>query len=241
MDRVVDRAADQLRRDVLSGRVPPGTRLPPERTLCDTLGVSRLTLRAAIARLEGEGLLSARRGSGVTVSDWRRTADLGILPYLVELEGGTLVSDLLALRRSVAADAIAAASTRATEAELDELSAFADALASESDPEALAEGNLEFSRQVVALAGNTPALLLLNTVVRIARERPELSRVLAGDVPAIQASFPAVVALLRARDPERARTSVRTLLEMLDGRSTLSDGAAVGDAGSHRAEKEGPK
>ncbi len=54
---------------------PDGTRLPPERTFAERLGVSRSTLRSAIARLELLGLVEVRHGSGMVV----RTPDPGRL------------------------------------------------------------------------------------------------------------------------------------------------------------------
>ncbi len=243
MERAVDRAADAVRHQILSGRSAAGTKLPPERRLCDDLGVSRLTLRAALARLEGEGLVQARQGSGVTVLDWRDTGDLALLPYLVAEGEGELLAPFLALRRAVAAEAVALAATRATDAELDALEALAVELANEDDPARLAEGNLAFSRQVVRLSGNVPMTLLLNTVTRVARARPELHEVLAGDVPQVQRSVGGIVALLRSRDPAAARVAVRALLYAVEGRlvGVARGGRGPGDAGTHRAEKEGPK
>lgn len=44
------------------GVVPPGERLPPGRDLAARLGVSRVTLREALATLQSTGYLEARRG-----------------------------------------------------------------------------------------------------------------------------------------------------------------------------------
>ena len=54
--------ADRLRRSIALGEVVPGERLPAERTLAATLGVSRLTVRAALRVLQDEGALVTRRG-----------------------------------------------------------------------------------------------------------------------------------------------------------------------------------
>ncbi|MFI9011880.1 PLP-dependent aminotransferase family protein [Actinosynnema sp. NPDC053489] len=57
-----------LRRAVRDGRLAPGTRLPSSRDLAAQLGVARGTVTSAYAQLVGEGYLSARRGSGTTVT-----------------------------------------------------------------------------------------------------------------------------------------------------------------------------
>ena len=47
--RPVDAVLSRLRTAVVDGHYPAGEHLPPERQLAATLGVSRLTLRAAVA------------------------------------------------------------------------------------------------------------------------------------------------------------------------------------------------
>lgn len=55
----------QLTRAIELGRFLPGDQLPPEREFAVQLGVSRMTLRAALRDLEAAGLLNrVRRGSG---------------------------------------------------------------------------------------------------------------------------------------------------------------------------------
>ena len=67
--------AHRLERQIASGERPVGSLLPPEADLAQQLGVSRHTLRQAIAMLRKRGLLVARKGVGTRVeaarSDWR--------------------------------------------------------------------------------------------------------------------------------------------------------------------------
>ena len=49
---------------MLRGRYKAGDRIPPEAELVDTLGVSRVTVRAGLARLAERGVLDRRQGSG---------------------------------------------------------------------------------------------------------------------------------------------------------------------------------
>ncbi len=60
--------ADRLRSRVLSGQYALGDQLPSEPELARELGVSRSSLRAAIALLEEDGLLRRVHGSGTFVS-----------------------------------------------------------------------------------------------------------------------------------------------------------------------------
>src|SRR5947209_3745390 len=53
---------------IASGRLPAGTPLPPERTLADLVGVSRMTLREATNLLEQKGLIESYRGRGTFVA-----------------------------------------------------------------------------------------------------------------------------------------------------------------------------
>ncbi|MGW1891878.1 MocR-like pyridoxine biosynthesis transcription factor PdxR [Streptomyces sp. NPDC002004] len=64
-----------LRDSVRSGRLAPGTRLPPYRSLAADLGVARNTVADAYAELVAEGWLTARQGSGTRVAE--RTEPLG--------------------------------------------------------------------------------------------------------------------------------------------------------------------
>src|SRR5262249_27415042 len=105
---VVDAVADRLRGEILAGRIPPGTRLPSERELSLALGVNRLTLRAALARLEALGLVSTRHGAGTLVASWRERAGLDALSSLIasltpwEDTWRELVTAILELRRVLA-------------------------------------------------------------------------------------------------------------------------------------------
>lgn len=56
-----------LRQKIQSGDYPVGSRLPPERNIAETYGVSRTIVREALLMLELEGTVDIRQGSGVYV------------------------------------------------------------------------------------------------------------------------------------------------------------------------------
>lgn len=58
----VDDITDRLVTAIAIGEYLPGSRLPSERALAESLQVGRMTVRAALARLVGRGLLETQRG-----------------------------------------------------------------------------------------------------------------------------------------------------------------------------------
>lgn len=59
--------ADQLRAKILDGQFAEADVFPTENELCETHGVSRFTVREALRRLQTEGLIARRRGSGTVI------------------------------------------------------------------------------------------------------------------------------------------------------------------------------
>lgn len=59
--------ADRIRQACADGRLPGDARLPGENQMAGIFGVTRVTVRRALARLQQEGLLQARKGVGVFV------------------------------------------------------------------------------------------------------------------------------------------------------------------------------
>lgn len=59
--------AGVLREAILAGDFAEGAQFPTETVLCKQFDVSRFTVREALRRLEAEGLIQRKRGSGTTV------------------------------------------------------------------------------------------------------------------------------------------------------------------------------
>jgi GntR family transcriptional regulator len=59
---------EALREQIREGRFAPGEQLPPENELAASYGVSRATVRAALANLQREGTVVRRQGAGTYVT-----------------------------------------------------------------------------------------------------------------------------------------------------------------------------
>lgn len=68
-----------LKEAILSGDIKPGTYIPSENEMLAAYGVSRITIRRAIADLEHDGLLKRHRGKGSIVLQQKSLSDLNRL------------------------------------------------------------------------------------------------------------------------------------------------------------------
>ena len=64
-----EQVREQLARSIAKGRYATGDQLPSEGELCDQFGVSRITVRQALANLVHSGLLVKRHGKGAFVAE----------------------------------------------------------------------------------------------------------------------------------------------------------------------------
>ena len=87
-----------IRKDILSGVLPPDTRLPSKRALSEHLGVSVVTVETAYQQLEAEGYVYARPRRGVFVSKVERV--LPAPPSAPEIPAMPVRHDRLDLTRN---------------------------------------------------------------------------------------------------------------------------------------------
>ena len=62
---------EDLRKQIVSGKIKPGEKLPSENELSGTYQVSRQTVRKALQILQNEGYIYAEHGRGTFCSRWR--------------------------------------------------------------------------------------------------------------------------------------------------------------------------
>jgi DNA-binding FadR family transcriptional regulator len=215
-----DRIHSELRADILSGALPPGSAVPSERRLSEQLGASRHAVREALKRLQESGLVRISHGGATRVRDWRHDGGLDLLLALAaqgeappELE---LDRAALELRACIGADAARRCAERASATQRAAIGARAKALAAAVEPEAR---NTEYERfwdLVVDGAGNVAYRLALNTLVAgqhvlvldAERVRAEL------DDPA---AIRALAAAIAAGEAASARRMAAELLERAIG------------------------
>ena len=227
-------AEQQLRESILAGQLAPGDRLPAERDLAAQLGISRLTLRSALATLAAQGLLQVRQGSGYVVRNVRETGGSDLLPGIIAcaVRAASVrpsratapnheMADLLRLRRYVAAAVLDAFVERppSKAAQANVRAAIAAFAAVPFDQPALvAQADLAIVRELLAAAGSLVMQVCLNPIVSAVQGDPALRRALYRDPASNLVAWQAVVAWLVA--PKA--TAIPLLLALLARHDTAT-------------------
>ncbi|MDX2854399.1 FCD domain-containing protein [Actinacidiphila glaucinigra] len=160
---IVDVLEDRIREEILTGRHPAGSLLPPERTLAEGYGVTRTTLKHAFGRLVQAGLLETRHGVGTRVRDYERLGGADLLPMLVRHDARWL-SEIFEVRRGVGALIAGAAANRAGDAARTRLRELVEAVRTAGDPDAVQLADAEVHRALARATGNRVYALLTNTL-----------------------------------------------------------------------------
>jgi GntR family transcriptional repressor for pyruvate dehydrogenase complex len=231
-ERLADRVASALIDSIVSGRLEPGDKLPPERELCEQFGVSRPVVREAVRSLIAKGLLvdSPRRGHVVsTLRQETVTESLTLYMRGQRLEYGKLME----VRSVIEVANAGLAAERASAAELDALREAAGRFVLGLSAEDAAVADVEFHRQIATATGNEFFEALLDSIreILLAVQLPTLAepKIVRGAMRA----HAKILAQIEAGDSEGARDAMREHLRMAERgmRSVLktaSAGAVVG-------------
>lgn len=203
-----DGALVQLRAFIARSELRPMDRLPPERELCDTLGVTRNELRKALTILEAEGSVSRHVGRGTFIAESERPADLGIGAISKRTSPRAVMRARLLIEPVIAQEA----AQMATQEQIDALARMvSDARRVQSWREYETLDN-RFHRLVAEASGNTALLAMfdqLNALRRTVvwgRLRPE--RQVPGPEHHSYAEHEAIQRAIAERDGMGARTGM---------------------------------
>ena len=216
--QIVSRLLDLIQQRHLG----PGDRLPAERELSATMGVSRSSLREALRALTVLGVTEMRHGTGTYVSSLEPDLLVRPLSFVLSLSDGGF--DQLFEARRVVEPAIAAlAAERIDDATLDRLDALvtrADAVIESS--EAFLVADVELHDVIREAAGNP----ILGRFMESIHALGLASRQTTGTRRAVRdqsvEDHRAIVAALRAHDAAAAADAMREHLENVERAGTAS-------------------
>lgn len=217
----------QIEKLILRGILRPGERLPSEREMADKMGVSRPSLREALAELQERGLLETRAGAGVFVAD---VLGAGFSDPLIRLFSAhdEAVFDYLAFRRDLeglAADRAAKLGSDTDLKVVDTVFRKMEAAHAKRNPAEEAKLDAEFHLSIVEASHNVIMLHMMRSMFELLREGVFYNRQIMFKQRATRDQLldqhRAINEAIQARDPEAARTAVVAHLNFVEG--SLSD------------------
>ena len=216
---VFETTVEQLATAIRLGVLRDGELLPPERDLAEQLGVSRNTLREAIAELRASARVSTRRGRGGGSVVTYAAPVPGAVPTV---RSGAALADAMDFRRIVEPGAASLAASRPLAA--DQRAWLLQALAEVEHAPDEAAHRLADSRFHLAIATLAGSPMLIEAVTRAQAALAELLAaipVLRRNIDHSNAQHDAVVRAILAGDPEQAR---RAMEEHCDATAALLRG-----------------
>ncbi|HEY1329651.1 MAG TPA: FadR/GntR family transcriptional regulator [Casimicrobiaceae bacterium] len=238
--RLYRQIADQLAQLIARGEFPAGSRLPAERELAVSLGVSRTSVREAIISLEMSGLVEVRVGTGIFVVGARDGAPRA------GVDGGPGPFELLSARKLVEGEIAALAARTASPSDIAGLEQSVSRMAASIDDFARREAEDEAFHRLLAKATGNGSLELV--VEGLWNQRAELWGRLQQHFHTTDLAantirdHRAIAHAVAAHDPEAARAAMhRHLARVAREFQRGVDASQARASGRRRVETDSPR
>lgn len=201
----------------------PGEKLPAERELARTMGVSRPVLREALRALSLMGVVDIRHGDGTYITSLEPKQLVSHLDVVFSTDGVAL-GRLLEARRVVEPGSTRLAATRIDDDGIAGLERLLVALGGAlGDADRFGDLDIEFHDAICDAADN----FLLSQLLRVINTMGKVSRRRTGATRAVRETayrdHRAIIAALRARDADAAESAMAAHLDHIE---RALDGAA---------------
>ena len=217
----------QIEELILRGILRPGERLPAERELSERLGVSRPSLREAIAELQDKGLLTSKAGAGIYVADVLGNA---FSPALIRLFSShdEAVFDYVSFRRDMEGLAAERAAKFGSDTDLKVIQTLFDKMEiahKRRDPSDEARLDADFHLSIIEASHNVIMLHMMRSMYELLREGVFYNRQMMFKQRTTRDGLldqhRAINIAIQARDPAAARAAVEHHLSYVE--QTLGD------------------
>lgn len=209
MASLTDDAIARIQQMIVSGELQPGQRLPPEKELSESLGLSRNSLREAVKALELIRVLDVRRGDGTYVTSLEPAVLLEAVSFVVDMHHDRSLVDLLEVRRILEPASAVLATARASEQQIDDLHALMQSVGEDTGVEELVAHDLQFHSTIASIGGNQYLSGLLDALSsKTVRVRVWRGLTQNGSVQRTLDEHAAIVDAIRRRDPQLVQALV---------------------------------
>lgn len=221
--RVSEEVAGQIKALIATGELAPGDKIPSERELAATLGVSRPSVREALMALEMMGFVEARHGGGTYVCSLTDPDGLDPLNSLLEDKSPRVMQSLIEARMGLESWSAFLAARNASDEEIAEMRHLCSIMEEQAkeggwDPDI----DAKFHVLITKSTRNALQMHMLSTIytsfhtgIMVALtefyKREGYTELLLGQ-------HKAVVEAIAARSPQRARDAMMAHLQLVESK-----------------------
>ncbi|MFZ0613227.1 MAG: FadR/GntR family transcriptional regulator [Desulfobacterales bacterium] len=230
VNRISHNIVDQIRENILAGKLKPGDRLPSEKELSIEFGVSKASLREALRALESLGMLEVKQGmsGGAFVKEVDlETARNNMFNYIFFQNPS--IGEFTQLRTLIEPQVAEIAASKITDTDLDYLEENLNRTRETMDSGPFYyDLDTKFHHRIAQISGNRLICFVIdslkNAIVQI-KLQLELDRDFSIQV---YKAHMRIFDALRKREPQNARTEMhRHIVEVDERMTSFCDGESL--------------
>ncbi len=213
--RLYEQIVAQIEKQILSGKLRYGDRLPTERDLAERFRVSRTVVREAVKALREKGLVQSHPGRGTFITDGTARAVRHSLGFMLRVGSPQSAGNLAEAREILEPEIAALAATRATADQIETIRQTVEAMdRALADADAFVEADLQFHLALAQATQNPLIPTLIDPIVDLLREQRK-STFRRGGAGHGQYHHKKILAAIARRDPNAARAAMRAHLRQV--------------------------
>lgn len=206
--KIYEEIVEQLKAMITKGELEPGDKLPSEREMAESLGVSRASVREALTTLEAIGILEIKPGEGTFVRQTSHAETFAPLALVLAVERNP-EAQMMEVRRVLETEMAALAAERANEEDIHKIEVILEQFKNTHTTQEAVEADLRFHFAIAEATQNTILLRLMNTVADLMhhtfRSKREQLYASPNMSQQINQEHEAIYLAIRDRNPQAAR------------------------------------
>ncbi|MBO8173112.1 MAG: FadR family transcriptional regulator [Bacillaceae bacterium] len=203
------KVVDDIKNLIVTGKLQPNEKLPPERELAKMLNVSRNTVREAYKILAALGFVQIQHGKGVFVSDEDTSLDQFAATFFIKNDR---ILELFEIRKLLETQSVRWAAERATPQAVQELRQMTDeacqAAEKGADKLVLARADQAFHLYLAEMSGNSVLLRIMHHLIDLFKESREETLEIPGRAVKSLEEHRDIIRALAQHDPKQAERNM---------------------------------
>lgn len=226
--KISEGVANQIKELITEGKLQPGEKLPPERSLAAYLGVGRSSLREAINILETMGFVEKRKRTGLFIRSVSEPLLSNPLRKILAEDTGKLFQ-LYEIRKDIELASAHGAALRRTPMDLERIEALLEKMARDAEDNQISTADdIGFHLAIARATQNVIRVHILKNIFELYVEfinfvieavTRENSETLAN-----LALHRKIHAAVKSGDPDAARKAMMNLFDWVEGRWKKTNG-----------------